>query len=115
AITPAASSKYRESNSRTSSASRFSESGVKPTRSAKRREKSRRSTVTVGRSADLAGAARELPQSPQNRSPGSFAAPQSGHEIPSVVPHSAQTFLLARLSVPHAAQVVPLVSATRRG
>jgi hypothetical protein len=99
-------SKYRERSPRTSSASRDSDSGVNPTRSAKRTETRRRSTDGTGAdpcTATSSGA----PHSPQKRSPGSFAAPQAGQATASGVPHWAQNFRPDRFACPHAAQRIP--------
>jgi hypothetical protein len=44
------------------------------------------------------------PQSPQKRSPGSLAAPQTLHSAASACPHWLQKRLPARFSVPHPEQ-----------
>src|SRR5581483_1711770 len=80
-----------ESSSRTSSASRDSESVVKPTRSAKRTETRRRSAAAVVTGAAAPWSA--APHSPQNFSPPAIPAPQDGHACASAVPHSVQNFL----------------------
>src|SRR5690348_15692961 len=100
-------SKYRESSSRTSSASRDSDNGVNPTRSAKRTETRRRSAAGFSRVATGASAASGVPQSPQNASSGSFTAPQLGHASASGDPHREQNFRPGRFSVPHEGQFTP--------
>ena len=47
------------------------------------------------------------PHSPQNFSPGSFAAPHDGQPLASAVPHSEQNFRPSRFSVPQLGQVTP--------
>jgi hypothetical protein len=110
-------SKYLASSSRTSSASRVSDSLVNPTRSAKRTETSRRSklgAVRVGsRCATVSAlvvpvgeavAASGEPHSPQNFEPGSFVVPHLGQAAASGAPHSPQNFRWAALSVPQVVQ-----------
>src|SRR5215213_2870800 len=111
-----ASSKYPLSSSRTSSASRPSERVVKPTRSAKSTDTSRRSAVgAAGARAGSAVAARGVPHSPQKRWPGGFAAPQAEHVAVSSVPHSPQNFCADGFSVPQLEHVTTLVSLVRAG
>src|SRR5579872_5165837 len=98
-----ATSKYAERSSRTSSASRPSESVVKPTRSAKSTDTRRRSAAAAGR-AGAASAARGLPHSPQKRAPGSFGEPQAGQARASGAPHSPQNLRPSAFSVPQEAQ-----------
>src|SRR5262249_60095490 len=81
-----------------SSASRDSESGVKPTRSAKSTETSRLSAAgaedSTGPCAEArATACRAEPHSPQNFSLPSMAAPQEEHARARGEPHSVQNFL----------------------
>jgi hypothetical protein len=81
-----------------SSASRPSDALVKPTRSAKSTETSRRSATggaAVGTDRVGAGAASAVPHSPQNFTPGAFGDPQFAHATASGVPHSPQNFLPA--------------------
>src|SRR5438477_6600213 len=100
-------SKYPESSSRTSSASRDSESDVNPTRSANSTETSRRSDswgaagVGTGEGAPSESA---VPHSPQNLALGAFAVPQLGQARTRRLPHSAQNFRPASFSVPQAEQ-----------
>src|SRR3954462_7871670 len=101
-------SKYRVRGSRTSSESRSSANGVKPTRSAKRTETSRRSAVVLegvaappfaafpapagaaGGLVALPAAASPGPQLAQKRWSGRIEAPQLGQPAATGVPHSAQ-------------------------
>jgi hypothetical protein len=46
------------------------------------------------------------PQSPQNRSSGSLAAPQAGHVAAMAAPQDRQNFRPARFSVPHVPQII---------
>src|SRR5436189_6387974 len=105
-------SKYRDSSSRTSSASRDSDSGVKPTRSANSTETRRRSatgasTVAVAPvAAPLADASpRGAPQSPQNLFPGGFSPPHVEQLIARALPQSLQNRLPAGFSAPQFAHV----------
>src|SRR5919109_4779205 len=106
-------SKYPDRSSRTSSASRDSESVVKPTRSANRTETSRRSATgavwaapaAAGVAAGPAAASGE-PHSPQNFCPGGFAAPHEEQVAASAVPHSPQNFCVAGFSAPQFEHVV---------
>src|SRR6266511_5260382 len=102
-------SKYRDRSSRTSSASRLSDSVVNPTRSANSTDTSRRSedggagaglTVAVPRPAPTG-----VPHSPQNFSLPRTGAPQAAHAWASGFPHSTQNFLPAAFSVPQFGQV----------
>src|ERR671930_1114507 len=109
-------SKYRESSSRTPSASRDSEIVVKPTRSANRTETSRRSaTGAIGAGGSPAGAtstasrASGEPHSPQNLAPGEFATPQDGQATASGLPHSAQNFRPGSFSVAQLGQSIVLL------
>src|SRR5262245_38367040 len=106
-------SKYLDRSSRTSSASRDSESVVNPTRSAKRTETRRRSAAcfsgTAGGGVAAAGASAtssELPQSPQNRFPGGFEAPHDAQTDASAFPQSPQNRLPAGFSAPQLGQVL---------
>src|SRR5437660_2828512 len=98
-------SKYLDRSSRTSSASRDSDSVVNPTRSANRTLTSRRSVAaamglgaaTAGRDS---GAPRDAPHSPQKSNWGSLAAPQEGHSFASAPPHLPQNFRPGAFSVP---------------
>ena len=75
---------------------------MKPTRSAKRTETSRRSAggpTSVG-VADAATAPSALPHSPQNFMVGAFAVPQLGQVCASALPHSPQNFRPASFSEP---------------
>src|SRR3954452_2724966 len=92
-MTVRAAAKYRDSSSRTSSASRDSESVVNPTRSPNSTEVTRRSaTGCVGGKAALAGAdaaaARDSPHSLQKRPDA--AAPHDGQNWPNRSPHEEQ-------------------------
>src|SRR6266511_2867565 len=108
-------SKYADSNSRTSSGSRASLSVVNPTRSANSTETSRRSDDAAARPFGRAAATpagstalpSAVPHSPQNRSDGSFGAPQDGHTTASGDPHDEQNFLPSRFTVPQFPQVTP--------
>ena len=97
-------SKYRESSSRTSSASRDSESGVNPTRSANSTVTSRRSAAGASRTVAAAAPSRRLPHSPQKLTSGSLAAPQAGQLRASGVPQLPQNFRPAAFSAPQFAQ-----------
>ena len=92
---------------------------MKPTRSAKSTETSRRSVAGSGSGAAAtsagaapvapaevadAAAASVAPHSPQKRTPGSFALPQVPHRTASGVPQAPQNFLPGPLSAPHDAQ-----------
>src|SRR3954465_8383565 len=110
-------SKYRVSSSRTSSGSRDSEIGVKPTRSAKSTETSRRSGLASGaggagsaaRGAGAVGTPASIrsPHSPQKANWGSLGVPHDGQARESRVPHDPQNLRPAGLSVPHAEQRMP--------
>ncbi len=104
-------SKYRPRVSRTSSLSRPSAKGVKPTRSAKRMLTRRRSAAgspivdppaTTAPALDPSGA----PQSPQKRLPGGFGAPQAAQFDARVEPQSPQKRFSGGFSAPHAGQVI---------
>src|SRR5438067_11825488 len=97
-------SKYRVRSSRTSSGSRLSDRPVKPTRSANRTETSRRSVAGMTISPASTASARGAPHSPQNLSPGWFAAAQEGHEIARPAAHWAQNLRPGRFSAPHREQ-----------
>src|SRR3954462_11971519 len=112
-------SKYLVRVSRTSSASRSSANGVKPTRSAKRTLTTRRSALSApvggwavgatgrGRAplaAAGAGPASAKPHSAQNFAPGTYGVEQLGQVDASAVPHSAQNFAVAALAVPQLEQ-----------
>ena len=100
-ITVLAASKYAESSSRTSSGSRASDSGVKPTRSQNRTEHIRRSAT--GTTAAWAGttATSSVPQWPQNLACGATGRPQDGQPWASGLPHSMQNRSPASLWAPH--------------
>ena len=86
---------------------------MKPTRSAKRTETSRRSAAGAAGSR-VAGARRldsAVPHSPQNRCPGGLAAPQDEQTAASAFPHSPQNFCPAGFSAP---QLVQVTSGTTR-
>src|SRR3954468_17965255 len=94
-MTVRATEKYRERISRTCSGSRDSDIGVKPTRSPKSTEVSRRSETTAGTrctgtaSAGMdAPAVSDEPHDEQNRPLAD--APQPGQAVTSAVPHEAQ-------------------------
>src|SRR4051794_34435411 len=108
-------SKYRDSSSRTSSASRDSDSGVKPTRSQNRTEHTRRSVTSAGErtaseetglsaplraAAGLGTAANGVPHSPQNFCPASTAAPHDGQLAARPAPHSRQNRPVVGFEVP---------------
>ena len=67
-----------------------------------------RRAAGLGRRGSLRGSparsSRGRPHSPQNRSPGRFAAPHVGQARASPAPHWAQNFRSGRFSVPQAAQ-----------
>ncbi len=110
-ITRRAVSKYSERSSRTSSGSRDSDKGVKPTRSANNTDTVRRSATGE---ATVAGAAAipstsGAPHSPQNFLPGSFGVPQAGQSLARAAPHSPQNFTPAPFSAEQRGHV-----ATRR-
>jgi hypothetical protein len=76
-----------------SSASRPSDAAVKPTRSAKRTDTSRRSAAGAEAGGGVAGAgepASAVPHSPQNLTPGAFGVPHDGQAVDSGLPHSPQ-------------------------
>ena len=108
-ITVVAVSKYAESSSRTSSGSRASESGVKPTRSQKRTEQSRRSATGTaawawrGTAAAAAAGSSGPPQWPQNLNPAVTGWPHDGQDCVSAAPHSPQKRMPSELVVPHEA------------
>ena len=89
-------SKYRERSSRTSSASRVSDRGVKPTRSANSTDTTRRSvTASViggGGAAEGAFSPRGVPHSLQKRASEAFGVPQEGHGWRSGAPQLLQNF-----------------------
>ena len=96
-----------------SSASRCSDSVVKPTRSRNRTETSRRSVDCVAgdRSEAASGTTVDsgAPHSPQNLAAGGLTVPQDGQARSNEEPHSMQNRRPASLVVPHAAQskVIP--------
>src|SRR6266508_474943 len=99
-------SKYRERRSRTSSASRDSDSVVNPTRSANNTETSRRSeSGSAAWARGVAPATSAAPHSPQNFMPDVFDAPQVAHTSESGAPHSPQNFRPASFSVPQTEQI----------
>ena len=76
---------------------------MKPTRSAKSTETSRRSAAGAAvreRRTRPAAAPSAAPHSPQNFTVGGFAVPQLGHARASAVPHSPQNFRPASFSEP---------------
>ena len=88
-------SKYRDRSSRTSSGSRPSLSGVKPTRSTNSTEHSRRSVsgpVGAGAATSGAGASAstDVPHSVQNRRPGASGAAQARQTALNALPHAPQ-------------------------
>src|SRR6266511_2398318 len=97
-------SKYRDRSSRTSSASRFSDSVVNPTRSANSTDTSRRSEVGASVTS-AASAPSGAPHWPQNRSSGSLAAPHEGQATARGLPHREQNRRPGRFSVPQLGQV----------
>src|SRR5689334_3209225 len=97
-------SKYRESNSRTASGSRDSDSGVNPTRSQNSTEHTRRSATGRLAAADAAGAPPSaVPHSLQNL-PLTGLAPHAGQAVARLAPHSLQNLPLTGLA-PHAEHV----------
>ena len=78
---------------------------MKPTRSAKRTETSRRSTATAGAAAAVEASSR-VPHSPQNFCPGAFAAPHAEQTAARAVPHSPQNFWPGAFSAPQWEQTV---------
>jgi len=82
---------------------------VNPTRSAKSTDTSLRSAAGVGAGA-AAGvpAPNAVPQFPQKRCPGGFAAPQLPHVWASAVPHEPQNRCPAGFSVPQLGQLTAL-------
>ncbi len=98
---------------------------MNPTRSANSTVTWRRSAAAgvAGKEAATGAAAgaraaapsRGTPHCPQNRCPGSFAAPQEWHAICNGDPHWPQKRWPGRLSVPHAAQVTCAGYFARRG
>ena len=79
---------------------------MNPTRSANRTDTSRRSAwgCGAGRGPDSGGVSSGVPHSPQNLTPGGFAAPQDGHDRWSGAPHSPQNLRFPSLGSPQAAQ-----------
>src|SRR3954470_15175259 len=116
-MTSAASSKYFVSVSRTSSESRSSAKGVKPTRSANKTLTRRRSATVSFRApgafgatgAAAAGAAERVPSgvahSEQNFAFGRLTNPQLGHPDTSGDAHSMQNFAPGMFWVPQAPQI----------
>src|SRR6266498_2333125 len=101
-------SKYFERSSRTSSASRDSESVVNPTRSANSTDTSRRSAEGAGDREAAAGAGappRAEPHAPQNLFVGGFGVPHDAHTLASGLPHAPQNLLVSAFSAPHVGQV----------
>ncbi len=91
-----------------SSASRPSEAVVKPTRSAKRTETSRRSATgsCFGVSTERACESATAPHSEQNFAPAARGAEHDAHVRASVAPHSEQNFAPIAFSVPQAPQLM---------
>src|SRR3954469_25929786 len=118
-MTSDARSKYRLSVSRTSSASRPSENGVNPTRSANSTETIRRSAIG-GRAGAAPAAAPDgvvaaarpgsvgiaSPQDPQNLAFGSFGSPHAEQLVESGVPHSRQNRRDAAFVAPQLEQTI---------
>ena len=98
-----------------SSASRVSESGVKPTRSAKRTETRRRSAAGASRqvrtAATVSLGSTGAPHSPQNFSPPASEAPHDGHATASAVPHSDAERFPASFSAVQLGQIMRLLLA----
>src|SRR5271169_4967496 len=131
-MTVSATSKYRDSSSRTTSGSRASDSGVNPTTSQNRTEHTRRSATGPlasqassaaageGRAAAGAGAAgKARPHDRQNRLPGISGSPQVG-QPPTLAPQSPQNRSPSPSDAPHCPHLnqisyVRLVSAANRG
>ena len=121
-MTVRARSKYSDSSSRTTSASRPSAIVVNPTRSANSTVTKRRSatgasipagalptaTPASGRLAAAAASSlrRRVPHSPQKRAWGGLLLPQVGHAAASLDPHSWQNLRPASLTVPHAGHCI---------
>src|SRR4051794_24857261 len=106
-MTVRAVAKYRDSNSRTASGSRDSDSVVKPTRSPKRTDVTRRSATRGGAlfwwgigAAITPGA--DVPHSAQNFPV--TAAPQLAQEVACGMPHSGQNLAVSGVLPPHEAQ-----------
>ena len=130
-MTSVASSKYRVSVSRTSSASRSAANGVNPTRSANRTETSRISATGASAGAAAAdspfdapgpattavpgapGAApwRPVPHSLQNRAVGAFVVPQLGHVPDSFIAQPLQNLAPLGFSVPQFEQITGVAPA----
>ena len=89
-----------------SSASRASEAVVKPTRSAKRTETSRRSAAGASATGLCSSRTSASPHSPQNFVPAALGVPHAGQAIASEAPHSPQNFRPASFSEPQAAQAI---------
>src|ERR1700732_3195176 len=112
-MTVSATSKYRDSSSRTTSGSRASDSGVNPTTSQNRTEHTRRSAAA---GADKPGNAR--PHDRQNRLPGISGSPHDG-QPPTLAPQSPQNRSASSSDAPHCPHLTPvsygrLVSAVKR-
>src|SRR3954462_14656203 len=109
ATTVRAMSKYRERSSRTSSGSRDSDKGVKPTRSQNSTEQIRRSaTGPISTAAGGAGVpVKACPQFKQNRAAGwDGVVPHAGQLVTGAAPQSPQTFALPGFcprQLPHSA------------
>src|SRR5206468_1654218 len=104
-------SKYRDSSSRTSSASRLSEREVNPTRSANSTDTRRRSAEGGSRGGSRRPVPRSgVPHSPQNLTPGSLGEPQDGQATASGLPHSPQNFRPGEFTAPQLAQVTTSLS-----
>ena len=98
-------SKYRESSSRTSSASRDSLSEVNPTRSANRTVTKRRSDEGAAAAVRAGGPSSPAPHSSQNSASGGTGWPL-GQTRDRGEPHWRQNLALARLPAPQTAQVM---------
>src|SRR5207245_2797481 len=99
---------YRDSSSRTSSASRVSESVVNPTRSANSTETRRRSdagAATLVSAPSRGGAPTGVPHSSQNSAPGRSLVPHVAHWPASGAPHWKQNLPSDRFSAPQLGQI----------
>src|SRR3990172_4811967 len=119
-MTSRARSKYRVRTSRTSSASRSSANGVKPTRAANRTETTRRSAtagafrpapvlagdaVATAAPSNVDGPVNGVAHWKQNLAPGGLVVPQDGQPAIIAVPHSMQNFASGRFSVAQFEQI----------
>src|SRR5271165_1463836 len=107
--------KYSDSRALTSSGSRFSESVVKPTRSANSTLTSRRSGATAGTGSGGLASASAFPHDGQNLSPSPTSAPQDAQVRPSCAPHWPQKACSGCTAAPHAEQELMVRKATPAG